>query len=167
MNRADILNKLVIRKAKKEDIQDMVDLGMLLADHHKNIDPKFYSSGNKQKASFQKYLPKQIKERNSLILIAILDNKTIGFCSGYFRKTNVSRAFRKFSFIENAFVEAHYRKLGIGRLLVNKFLDWSKKKGAQYVDLTVDARNMTGVKAWERMGFETYLQRMRMKIEEF
>lgn len=51
-------------------------------------------------------------------------------------------------------VDAEMRGQGIGRLLIERIIEWAKAHGAQSVSLLVDPTNTPAVTLYRRMGFE-------------
>ncbi|GAB7086527.1 GNAT family N-acetyltransferase [Marinifilum fragile] len=83
---------------------------------------------------------------NNELIIAILDNKVIGFIVYYFKEYS--------AYIDIAEIHPDYRKKGYGTFLVNKSLEYFISKDSMYVELhcSPDSSNTY----WQSIGFTMF-----------
>jgi GNAT superfamily N-acetyltransferase len=62
-------------------------------------------------------------------------------------------------------VDETSRGKGIGKALIERVKQWSKEQRADYLELSVLAKNTLAEALYLREGFETFTKSMRMKIE--
>ena len=153
-----------IRKAKRDDIDRIVELNKQLTDYHRRLD-KYYKPGSEIKKTFRKYLLEDIiGKRNTRVLVAEINGKIIGYFIGKIKKTKPIIVPKKVGRISDAFVEKEYRKSGIGRAMFRELIKWFKENKIKYVELSVHSKNEIGIKAWQKFGFKEFLKTMRLKI---
>ncbi len=68
------------------------------------------------------------------------------------------------SFLGFMFVDPDYRGKGINGRIIDELTTWSKEKGATVLNLTVFAENNSGIRAYEKIGFEKSVIEMRKDI---
>ena len=66
--------------------------------------------------------------------------------------------------ISDAFVEEKYRKSGTGKRMFDELIQWFKKNKIKHIELSVDSRNETGIKAWQNFGFKEFMKKMRLDL---
>ncbi len=154
---------LKIRKATLNDIEAIVRLNEQLANYHRKID-KYYKPGSEIEKSFRKHLSEIIRKRNVKIMVAEIDDKVIGYFIGKIEKAKSFIASKKIGKISDAFMEEKYRKSGIGRMMFNELVQWFKKNKIKHIELSVDSRNETGIKAWQKFGFKEFMKKMRLDL---
>lgn len=52
------------------------------------------------------------------------------------------------------FVKAEYRAYGIGKKLMNSFVEWCKQNKAKRIMVTASSKNERTIKFYREMGFE-------------
>jgi len=152
-----------IREASPNDIDAIVELNEQLADYHRKID-KYYKPGSETRKGFRKHLSEIIRKRNVKILVAETGNKVVGYFIGTIEKAKPYVVPENIGRISDAFVEERYRKSGIGRMMFDELIRWFKKNKIRYIELSVDSRNETGIKAWQKFGFKEFMKRMRLDL---
>jgi len=96
---------------------------------------------------------------NESVIFAALDNQDgkimpAGFTQLYPLYSSV-RA-KKNWILNDLYVEANYRKQGIGRRLIEAAMNFAKEAGATFVQLETMPDNTTAQRLYESIGFEQY-----------
>jgi len=68
--------------------------------------------------------------------------------------------------LDNMFVEEKFRNNGLGRVLVDNFIDWCEKKRVDYIDVRASMRNAGGIQFYKRAGFKDYDIVLEMKLSK-
>ncbi len=68
--------------------------------------------------------------------------------------------------MDNMFVEEKFRNNGLGRVLVDNFIDWCEKKRVDYIDVRASMRNAGGIQFYKRAGFKDYDIVLEMKLSK-
>jgi len=134
-----------------------------LADYHRKID-SYYKFGFETKIGFRKYLSEILNQKNIKVLVAETDNKIVGYFIGTIEKAKAFVVPKKIGRISDAFVAKKYRKSGIGKKMFKELVKWFKKKNIKHIELSVDSRNETGIKAWQKFDFKEYMKKMRLDL---
>lgn len=88
------------------------------------------------------------KSQKGKVRIAIAKNKSgevIGFCIFYLMKRKGT--------IDGIFIEENYRHKGIGKSLVNRVLNWMKKRNIKRINVNVIIEDIGTIEFYEKCGF--------------
>ncbi len=151
--------KITIRKATNKDLSKLMELIKDVVDYHYKID-KYYKPFSKYKG-LDKYAEGQLKDKNVKMLVAENNGEIIGRIVGIIIKAPPYITPKKIGNIDDAFIKENYRNKEIGKKLINELFKWFKEKKIKHIELSVDARNNIGIKAWKKFGFYDY--RIEMK----
>ncbi len=151
-----------IREATGKDLREMMELVKGMTDYHHKLD-KYYKPFSKYKG-LEKYVKEQLKDKNVKTLVAEEEGKIIGRIVGVIIKAPPYLAFKKIGNIDDTFIREKYRHRGIGEKLLKELLKWFGEKKIKHIELSVDARNEIGVRAWKKFGFYDYRIEMRKDL---
>ena len=154
--------KINIRKATNKDLNKIMELIKDVTDYHYKID-KYYKPFSKYKG-LDKYTEDQLKDKNVKILVAEEDGKIIGRIVGAIIKAPPYITPKKIGNIDDTFIKNDYRHKAVGKKLLNELLKWFKEKKVKHIELSVDARNEIGIRAWKKFGFYDYRIEMRKDL---
>lgn len=97
--------------------------------------------------------------------VAEADGRVVGVASILYRHVNAPHMVeRNVLFIETLAVDAPYRRLGIGKALLDFLKELKKGKNMDGLELQVNARNMDAFKMYEACGFT--MKSINMEITE-
>ena len=86
------------------------------------------------------------------ILVAVLDNKIVGF--GYYSEFRFREAYR-FTVEHSVYVHPDYQGLKIGQKLLKTLIETAKNQKLHTMIAVIDSENQASVKFHEKLGFET------------
>ena len=155
---------MLIRDATKRDIQFIVKLVRQMVDYHQMIDKYYKAYSNYDDRGIRDHYELLIKDRNTKIIIAEENKKVIGYFMGTIEKAPQYVNPKRTGVIFDAFIEKKYRKQGIGKKIFKELLEWFKKNKIKHIELTVDARNKIGIRAWKKFGFFDFRLKMRLDL---
>ncbi len=92
---------------------------------------------------------KFIKDNTAYIVGAIENEKLLGFIWSYKREVNKEERYH----VNYFFVNAQYRKQGIGKELMNRVIKNARENGAKAVELIVLADNKGAVEFYKKQEF--------------
>jgi GNAT superfamily N-acetyltransferase len=104
-----------------------------------------------------KHVKRRFSKPRYFHLVAVLDNKIIGFTGAELKSTRTA-------YMMKGFVEPAYRKRGLMRLMEGELIDILKKIGVNKIDLKVDTSNKEGRNTWIALGYKTIRETMRKEI---
>src|SRR6185312_7376610 len=102
------------------------------------------------------YIKARLENNESVIFMATVekDGKEVpaGFTQLYPRLSSV-RASKNW-LLNDLYVDTGFRKQGIGETLIKSAMDFAKKEGAKYVELSTAIDNYTAQSLYTAIGFE-------------
>ena len=144
-----LLAKQYIEYQKEEDKLASTEVGRMRSD---------------KKSVFQD-LKKFITKPNKILLVAVDENKIIGFLAGSFTK-NQTRRIKNTGFLDEIYIIPKMRGKGLSSELKDEFIEWVKKRknGAGAIVLYVVPRNKAALKAYKKWGFKASYINLTKKI---
>ena len=101
----------------------------------------------------QNFIQTRLDNNESIIFVAFSEEKEpIGFTQLYPTYSSV-RAVRNW-ILNDLYVDARYRKQGIGEKLIKTAMEFAKADGAKFVELSTAADNYTAQSLYETIGFD-------------
>src|SRR3989344_1944315 len=153
---------MLIRKAKKEDIESIHKLDRESIKYHKKFDKDFYMiSENWWKIKKDSQI-KAIKSPTNLVLIAESDEKVVGYIWGY-----VGTIMKhKIGKIQELIVTSKQRGKGIGKELIKNILDFFKERKCIISEIEVFVENLPTIQVYEKAGFRKREYKMQLKLNK-
>jgi GNAT superfamily N-acetyltransferase len=111
-----------ICNALKQDMESVYELSKKMA-----------TSFKVEHKSFKRSFLINLKNCDSIILVAKIDNKIIGYLLGFDHYAFYANG--RVSWVEEVFVEDNCRKKGIGKKLMQCFENWAKQRGSKLIGL--------------------------------
>ena len=150
-----------IRKARIDEIKKLQDLN----DDAFSSNPEFdddlvldWAQSNLGKT----YFTNTIKNPNDLLLVAEDGVKLVGYIGASPKKIEHRKS--KYIEIDNLGVAKAYRKKGIGKMLMDKCLEWAKERGYRKVILTSYFKNTNAIAFYKKIGFSEINISLEKKI---
>ena len=145
---------ITIRKAKLSNIQKLLSLWQGLMDYHKNLDKKAFTLKKNAKSLMESFFIKNIKNKNSIVLIAEDNSTPVGYLMGFIQKQPPVYEEDKFGYLSDAFIKEGYRSRGIMKKMVKQAEGFFKNKKLKTLSGRVFVGNKKGLKAWNKIGFK-------------
>lgn len=140
---------IIIRKCYDTDVKEFARVSVLACSETDYLD-----YGKEDSAILKKvintYLSKDLKNSDSLYLVAVIDNKIVGKLS--FSKNHQPRFAHRGEFGVSVLKE--YQGLSIGTRLIKQMIKWAKNNGVTKIDLYVRSDNDIAIKCYFNLGFE-------------
>lgn len=154
---------LDIRKAKKDDLEEIVKMWYNLASTHQDM-MRGYELAEDCREKWKKFVEEGLDREGMCTFVAEKENKLVGFLNVVIRERMGIFEDTYIGMILDVFVKEEKRGEGVGGQLTNKAERWIKKKGVNVAVLTVSPENERAVRFWEDIGYETYLLKKRKKL---
>jgi ribosomal protein S18 acetylase RimI-like enzyme len=141
-----------VRPASEEDIPVLARMLVRLKTLNEELDSSFRVSRGAEEAA-EKYLRDSLARDAVRVLVAEVDGDPVGFI----RFEVVDRVFYEPRFkavITDVYVKPAFRRLGIGRLLVEAAAEEAKRMGAGMITAVFPEGNMIARKFYEELGFK-------------
>jgi len=143
-------NEVIIKEATKEDAQHMIDFYNVVGG-----ETDFLSFGkdefNHEVEAYKKFLESTRLEQNSVILLAIIDDKIISIAS-----INSSQKIRiKHVGTLGIVISEQFIGQGLGRKMMEQLIQWATSNGVtNKISLVTREDNSTAIELYEKLGFE-------------
>ena len=148
-----------VRLANSGDIRAISLLYQKFYDYNAKQQPEYYQAVEES----GKYPESVITGNNGDIFVAETSDEIIGFIHVEEDKTAPFSpvAPHKFACIVDLYIEHEYRKLGIGKALLEHAKTWAKDRNLEYLELFVLEENQIGRSFYEREDFKTASRTLR------
>ncbi|KAA0955986.1 GNAT family N-acetyltransferase [Sporosarcina sp. ANT_H38] len=143
-------NEVIIKEATKEDAQHMIDFYNVVGG-----ETDFLSFGkdefNHEVEAYKEFLESTRLEQNSVILLAIIDDKIISIAS-----INSSQKIRiKHVGTLGIVISEQFTGQGLGRRMMEQLIQWATSNGVtNKISLVTRADNSAAIELYEKLGFE-------------
>lgn len=151
--------RMLIRKASQNDLGLILDFARQMSEMHKQLDAYY-----KLPTNLEETLSSDLNDENSLTLIAEENGISIGYIRVSIERAPAYITPKKIGVVYDLFVNENHRLKGVGKKLFDEALEWLRNKNIKHIELSVDARNISGIAAWKKFGFLEYKIRMRKDI---
>lgn len=153
---------ITIRRAEKKDAKRLCELLETIAQLHHEGRPDIYGSGG---AKYNiKDVEKKIKNKDEIMLVAVNDDdEVLGYTMSKIidvKENGILLGYRKM-YIDDVCVDSAYRKLGIGKKLMEATKLEAQKANCHLAELNVWAFNENAVNFYKSCGMT--VQRMYME----
>ncbi|TRZ77843.1 GNAT family N-acetyltransferase [bacterium] len=158
--------KFTIEKAKKEDLNDILNLNSdLFKKEYKDFDDSMDLDWTSSKEGQNYFSGRISNSEEGCLYVAKFDKKVIGYLCGGIGKTESYRKEAKCAELENMFVKEKFRNQRIGEKLVEKFINWCKEKLVDHASVTASVQNSLAINFYKKSGFEEYNLVLEMKLK--
>ncbi len=162
---------IVIRKAKLNDINIILNFEKKLYDYSVNLLNKFNPEDLvdiRLRDDFENilfdYIKARIFSKNDAIFIVESDGEVIGHMIISIKKNFPIFKMKHYGRINTVFIKKEFRNRNISSKLKDEAINWFKKKGIYRVSLNVDPNNKRAINAYNKWGLSLSLFEMRMNI---
>ncbi len=156
-------HKLIVRKARRDDLGQIVNLWIEQGKFHAHLDP-LHARNPRSRPSIVKYVRSSLYSSRALLLVAEDKGRVVGFACAHLCMRPPVFKVRPFGYIDDAYLIPAYRHKGIVKLFLLEYNRWFKKKKITFVELSVLMKNQIGRNAWKKHGFKDSIMRMRKKL---
>lgn len=147
------MKNLVIRRAEVNEVEIIQNLNNELINYEMEQGFDSYiedwALGEESKEYFLDLI------QNQFVVVAEIEGVIVGYLAGsIYNDLSYSYYEGLTAEANNMFVKAEYRAYGIGRKLMNSFVDWCKQNKAKRVMVTASSKNERTIKFYQNCGFE-------------
>ena len=106
------------------------------------------------------------EDKNSKIFVAESEGKLLGLAE-VIKKKNAPyplKIDREWIVLDTIIVKEEYRGMGIGNMLFDTILDWTKEKGINRIEVNVYEFNKSAISFYKGLGFENFSRIMYLEI---
>jgi len=147
------MENVYVRKAKIKDLDSIIDLASQLWETEQVFNSNLADFYYKTKEG-TRGLKKDIRNRDMIFLVAVINNNVIGFLNGYINKGSAYK--NKIAHLDRLCVDKPYRNRGVSRLLLETFETQLKKSEVGSIRLNAFEKNIPAVSFYKKEGFYEY-----------
>lgn len=157
--------EVTIRPAAVTDADAIADLWQSLVDFHCALDDDLPGAAHNGAKRYARRLVQRLDDPFTRALVAEQEGRVIGYVLGMVIDL-VPDVFDQepAGFLADIFVHPDFRRAGIGRSLVNAWLDWLRGRQVRYFDWHVAAKNQEALAFWRAIGGRDVMIRMRADL---
>ncbi|HEX3054491.1 MAG TPA: GNAT family N-acetyltransferase [Aggregatilineaceae bacterium] len=155
-----------IRVARHDDYEGLCAVMRELDDFHADALPRFFRHFDEPARPVQWFID-ALNNPEWLLLVAEHEGVIVGLLSALVRQNPDLPMFvpRRWLVVDNVAVLNAYRRMGIGRALMQQAHAWAHEQRLAAVELTVWEFNADAIAFYEKLGYTTILRRLWMGIE--
>lgn len=112
----------------------------------------------------QKYLKYRLSDSKSVVFVAEVDSKIVGYLSGGAIEQLKHRTEDSFAALDNIFIHPDFRNHSLGKEFTSAFLQWCKTQKFDVARVGVLSKNEGAHRFYKRFGFEDTLITMELKL---
>ncbi len=148
-----------IRKAKLSDVDKLLEFeqGVIASER------PFDESLKDEEITYYD-LEKLITGENSQLVVAEHEGELVASGYALIKRSEPFEKYDYFSYLGFMFVAPKYRRKGINKQVIDSLIQWSKSKGIIEIRLDVFEKNQSAVSAYEKLGFNKTLVKMRIEV---
>lgn len=143
-----------IRDAQFDDFEQILALNQALFNNSHSLSPEFnldWPSGDEAKEIFAK----AIVSSTSFLLVAEVEATMVGYIWGTVENLTYRKP-SKFAVIVNVFVKEKYRSGGVGKQLVDKFVEESRHLSPQKLRVETGTNNHKAINFYKQLGMDEF-----------
>ncbi len=144
-----------IVEATIKDIEILIKLNKEVQDLHIELAPAKYKKIKDEEIS--EWLNEVLNNDDIKILIGVIDSEPVGYSIARIvrREENAFKYAHNYIEVDQIAIKEAFRNKGYGKRFIGEIKQYAKTLGMHSVTLFVVAKNVSAVKAYEAMGFES------------
>jgi ribosomal protein S18 acetylase RimI-like enzyme len=155
-----MMSQVEIRAATVKDIGQILPLWEALAAFHGDLDPSLAVERGAVR-DYAEFLGLTLGRSDTCVMVGLEGARAVSFALGRIQVLPLRFREQRRGWIQDVYTVPERRRQGIGRGVVEGLLRWFGNRRVNLVELTVAAANPDAIRFWERLGFATYMYRMK------
>ena len=158
--------KVIIREGRIKDKERTLAVWEELMEYSIDISTYDFDMVKDAPEVWMKYFETNVRSRNRKAIVAEQDGVIIGHILGCIQKRPPIFKTSHQAHITDIVVTSRKRNKGVGTELLDAFSKWAREKKMKYVTLDVLPENKSGIKFYQKQGFNTILLKQRKILRE-
>ncbi|GHC05484.1 GNAT family N-acetyltransferase [Cerasicoccus arenae] len=146
--------EVTIRRGQPNDLAAIRTLDQLLIAHDRQFDPSLDASWSESVEATEFFVGRL--SGDGVCFVAEADGVVVGSLLGAMSEVASYRRPACLVEAETLFVHPDQRGGGVGRRLMDAFLDWAQEQGAVKISLRVSAANNEAIRLYDKLGYTPY-----------
>jgi GNAT superfamily N-acetyltransferase len=152
-----------IVEAQLDQLDIVVQLWTELMKFHWERDDRF-ATREDAADKFMQYAQQYIERDDSMLLLAFVDDQPAGYVTARCAESPPVFVGNEVVILEDLIISQPFRRLGLGKILTQRVIEWAQSLGRDNVQLQVAECNPEGHKFWREMGFREVTRSMRFEL---
>lgn len=110
-------------------------------------------------------LEEMIVNDESCVVVAEVDDEIVGSGSARIKRARHYLDHQEYAYLGFMFTKPEFRGKGINKQIIDLLFKWAEKQGLTEVRLTVYQDNLAAIRAYEKTGFKSHLNEMRLRLK--
>ncbi len=155
------MEKIVVRDAVLDDLPVLLEFEQELIKAERPFDPTILPDP----ISYYN-LSDYISDDTIKVVVAQQRNRVVG--SGYAMRKKARHYLdhEMYAYLGFMYVPPEFRGKGINQRIVESLKDWAREQGLNEMRLTVYHDNIPAIKAYEKSGFKSHINEMRIRLKK-
>jgi len=151
------MSDFIVRRARLDDLEVLLEFEQGIIKAERPMDPTLAEDP----ISYYD-ISELIKSNDTEVIVVENSDKIIA--SGYakIKKARHYLDHEFYAYLGFMFTLPDFRGKGVNKLIVDELVKWSTSKGLNEIRLTVYDDNISGLRAYEKVGFKKHLIEMRL-----
>jgi ribosomal protein S18 acetylase RimI-like enzyme len=151
-----------VPEAAITDIDGIVELWTEHLDFPAQLDTRFE---RRDGSGYGEHLREKVGDNDFLLLVAIVEDRVVGFLSGELSRFPPCFVHRDHGVIIDLAVTSRYRRQGVGAALLEEAMAWFVERDVPTVETRVLMANPLAMEFWNKAGFRPNMQTIRTSTE--
>lgn len=157
----------VIRRATREDVPALGQLGASLMRTHYTLDSRrFLPPGDDPESGYAWFLQAQLTEPDVVILVAETEGAVAGYVFAGLEPLSWKELRGPAGFIHDIVVFEHARRTGVAKQLLAGAITWMRERGAPRLMLWTASQNEAAQTLFDQLGFRRTMIEMTLELDE-
>lgn len=154
-----------IRRAKSNDLPQMVELWKQLMGFHQELDSTYKLLPDAVER-WTKYIESKFDDDEWRVLVAERKGRIVGYTAAAVQEYPPVFESPQHGFLQEVAVLCEFRRQGIGRSLVDAAVEWLGSQGVPETTVRIDERNPASKALFAGAGFEPFVAVKRKVMKE-
>lgn len=165
MSQRPIGHKMHIRNASVADLEIIIELNALVQRQHADALPDLFKTSAEPQQTRNAFRD-LLADSASLVLLAE-DEQPAGYLWAQFqnRQDGWARFAARLLYVQHIVVAPHFRRRGIGSLLMNNAVEIAQREGIKRLELDVWSFNAEAKRFYEKHGFKIFNEKMMLRTD--
>ncbi len=157
----------MIRLAEAVDAERIGELWAEMVTYHATLDPQTFRPAASGAELYARSILDRLRDTDARVLVVELDGAVVGYVNGVIADITTEMFMPlRCGLLADIYLQAAYRRRGLGRQLVERLMLWFRSRGLRHFEWQVSAGNREALSFWKAIGGETTMLRMRASIPE-
>lgn len=152
--------KIVIRRAREEDLVAVAALAAKLVRMHHAVDPSRFFVEEPVERGYEWWFGREIRRKEAVILVAARGEEIVGYCYGTIEERDWNLLLDEHGAIHDVLVDDRARKGGVGKQLVDATCEALEAMGAPRIVLSTMVSNERAQRVFKSCGFRPTMLEM-------